>query len=63
MTEMIMVAVLAIIWTGGVAGYSLAVVKKYKKNVEYYQQPEVQIAITRHVLKNRWYQKGGEVFK
>ncbi|HEL9638171.1 TPA: hypothetical protein U0K45_000623 [Streptococcus suis] len=62
-TIAILVAALALTWTGIITGYALAAIKKHKASVEYYQRPEIQIAIANHVLKNKWYQQGGEVFK
>lgn len=54
---------MSITWAAIVTIYALQAIKKHKAKAAYYQQPKVQCEIARHVLKNKWYTDGGEVFK
>ena len=54
---------LSITWNGIITGFAIRKIKKAKDKVAYYQQPQTQCEIARHVIANRWYTDGGEVFK
>ena len=60
---LILVTALAATWSGIITVYADGKIKKAKVKVAYYQHPVTQVHIARHVLKNRWYTEGGEVFK
>lgn len=63
--EIILVLALAlsITWNGIITVFAIREVKKEKDKVAYYQQPETQVKIMQHVLRQRQYVNGGEVFK
>ncbi|HEL1741081.1 TPA: hypothetical protein U0J84_001655 [Streptococcus suis] len=57
------IALLSVTWMAVIWVWALRLVRKYREQVEYYQHPNVQCQIARHVLKYGWYSKGGEVFR
>lgn len=61
---MILTAFMSITWAGMVTSYALYTINKHKAKVAYYEQPQVQCEIARHVINNKWYADGEvEVFK
>lgn len=60
---LILVAALAATWSGIISVYAFNQIKKAKAKVAYYQNPVTQMEIARHVIKNKWYTEGGEVFE
>lgn len=63
--EIILVLALAlsITWNGIITGFAIRKIKKAKDKVAYYQQPVTQVKIMQHVIRQRQYVNGGEVFK
>lgn len=57
------IALLSITWMIVTVIYANHRIKKYRGDVAYYQHPETQCEIARHVLRNKWYREGGEVFR
>ncbi|WP_317334143.1 hypothetical protein [Streptococcus orisratti] len=60
---MALTAFMSITWAAIITIYALQAIRKHKAKVAYYQQPQTQCEIARHVIANRWYTDGGEVFK
>lgn len=57
------IALLSVTWMIVTVIYANHLIKKYRRYVAYYQLPETQCEIARHVLRNKWYSEGGEVFR
>lgn len=64
-TEIILILLVALAtsWSGIITVYAMRQIKKAKAKVAYYQQPQTQCEIARHVLKSRWYTDSKEVYK
>lgn len=60
---LILVAALTTTWAGLITAVSKIAIRKYKERVEYYQNPNTQIEIASHVIQNKWYTTGQEVFR
>jgi len=60
---MALTAFMSITWAAIVTIYALQAIRKHKAKVAYYQQPQTQCEIARHVLKSRWYTDSKEVYK
>lgn len=60
---MVLTTLMSITWAAIVTIHTMQAIKKHKSKVDYYQSPQVQCEIARHVLKNKWYSDGGEVFR
>ncbi|GGE26454.1 hypothetical protein [Streptococcus himalayensis] len=63
--EMILTVVAGVFacWAGFVTAHAKEKIRQYKEKVSYYQQPDTQVKIAQHVVKNNWLQNGQEVFK
>ena len=60
---LISLVLLSTTWMAITVFWANYLLKKYKRQVKYYQDPNTQIKIAEHVLKHRWYQDGVEVFR
>jgi hypothetical protein len=60
---LILVAALTTTWAGLITAVAKIAIRKYKERVEYYQSPNTQIEIASHVIQNKWYTTGQEVFR
>lgn len=60
---MALTAFMSITWAAMVTIYALQAIKKHKSRADYYQHPDVQCDIARHVIKQKWYTDGQEVYK
>lgn len=60
---LILVAALTTTWAGLITVVAKIAIRKYKERVEYYQSPNTQIEIASHVIQNKWYTTGQEVFR
>ena len=54
---------MSITWAIMVTIFAFQAIRKHKAKVAYYQMPQTQCHIARHVIAKRWYTDGGEVFK
>lgn len=60
---LILVAALTTTWAGLITAVAKIAIRKYKERVAYYQNPNTQIEIASHVIQNKWYTTGQEVFR
>ena len=60
---LILVAALTTTWAGLITAVAKIAIRKYKERVKYYQSPNTQIEIASHVIQNKWYTTGQEVFR
>ncbi|MGT2969090.1 hypothetical protein [Streptococcus azizii] len=57
------VALMSVTWMIVTLMYTSHLIKRHNEQIDYYQHPDTQCEIARHVLKNKWYSEGGEVFR
>lgn len=60
---MTLTVLISITWAGMITIYALQAIKKHKAKLSHYQHPQTQCEIARHVIVNKWYTNGGEVYK
>ena len=60
---LILTAILTTTWSGIVTTFAKKAVCKYKRQVEYYQQPKTQVKIAQNAIHQRFFEDGGEIFK
>lgn len=60
---LILVAALTTTWAGLITAVAKIAIYRYKKQVAYYENPKTQIKIASHVIRNKWYETGKEVFR
>ena len=60
---LILVTALTTTWAGLITAVAKIAIHRYKKQVAYYENPKTQIKIASHVIRNKWYETGQEVFR
>lgn len=60
---LILIAIITTTWAGIITAVAKIAVFEYKKQIKYYQQPEIQVKIAQNAVQQRFFKNGGEVFR
>lgn len=60
---LVLTITLAMTWCSIAFYVAVRTIRSCNRKIEYYQHPQTQIKIAEHVIQQKWYRTGGEVFK